>query len=251
MESKGAALKAWNQLNDQINRAAFWCAVVGLATTIISFFLPLDVPEGYSATVEERVAWLVAHSGTFKLAWINQIASMIALSGVLAGIAWQVARTHPLQALLGGFLVALATMAFFIPKFIAVWTIPMLAESIATGAVTENMALGLLPILNVTVPFSLYTSFDYLGFWLYSLAALVVTKPLLLQSASIAKTIGVAMGVFGLAYNAVVVAILMGFVGRAEVGSSILSAAFILLIPIIASLFLFRTSATQAVAGPS
>ena len=40
------------------------------------------------------------------------------------------------------------------------------------------MAAVLLPLLNVSIPFSLYTSFDYLGFWLYALFAVLMMKPL-------------------------------------------------------------------------
>jgi hypothetical protein len=59
-------------------------------------------------------------------------------------------------------------MAFVIPKFMAVWTIPLLAEAADSGGAGAAMAATLLPLLNVSIPFSLYTSFDYLGFWLYS-----------------------------------------------------------------------------------
>jgi hypothetical protein len=166
-------------LDHQINQAAFWSAAIALGTGVVAFFLPLDAPGGYEATTSERVAWLAANSGSFIIGWINQIVAMISLSGVFAGIAWQIAGTHPLRAILAATLVAISMVVFFIPKFIAVWTIPMLAEAIATGSAVSDMAETLLPILNVTVPFSLYTSFDYLGFWLYSLFALLVGRPLL------------------------------------------------------------------------
>lgn len=35
----------------------------------------------------------------------------------------------------------------------------------------------LLPLLNISIPFSLCTSFDYLGFWLYALFGLLVAGP--------------------------------------------------------------------------
>jgi hypothetical protein len=155
-------------LDHQINQAAFWSAAIALGTGVVAFFLPLDAPGGYEATTSERVAWLAANSGSFIIGWINQIVAMISLSGVFAGIAWQIAGTHPLRAILAATLVAISMVVFFIPKFIAVWTIPMLAEAIATGSAVSDMAETLLPILNVTVPFSLYTSF-----------ALLVARPLL------------------------------------------------------------------------
>jgi len=40
-------------------------------------------------------------------------------------------------------------MAFIIPKFIAVWTIPLLADAIVSGAVGAELADSLLHLLNV------------------------------------------------------------------------------------------------------
>ncbi len=206
---------------------------------MVAFFLPLDAPGGYEATTSERVAWLAANSGSFIIGWINQIVAMISLSGVFAGIAWQVAGTHPLRAILAAALVAISMVVFFIPKFIAVWTIPMLAEAIATGSVVSDMAETLLPILNVTVPFSLYTSFDYLGFWLYSLFALLVAGPLLRGSLT-AKIIGITLGGFGLSYNGVVIAILARAIAGPQIETYIVGVSGLLFIVTVAGLFLFR-----------
>ena len=79
--------------------------------------------------------------------------------------------------MLGALFTAMATMAFIVPKFIAVWTIPLLADTAAAGGSGSEMANALLLMLNVTVPFSLYTSFDFLGFWLYAVAALFIAAP--------------------------------------------------------------------------
>ena len=233
-------------LGQQINRAAFWSAVITLVTTVVSFFLPLDAPGGYEATVSERVAWLTANSGPFMIGWINQIVAMLALSGIFAGIAWQIAGTHPLRAILAATLVAISVVAFLIPKYMAVWTIPMLAEAIAagSGSAASDMAQGLLPILNVSVPFSLYTSFDYLGFWLYSLVALLVARPLIQFSLS-AKIVGITLGVFGVLYNGIVIAILAGVIARTQIEAYIMSAAGLLLIVTVATLFLFKRGAAS------
>ena len=69
-------------LGSQINRFGFWSAIIAIATVIISFFIPLDAPGGYTAEHADRVAWLSANSGTFILGWINQIIAMLSLSGV-------------------------------------------------------------------------------------------------------------------------------------------------------------------------
>ena len=227
-------------LDQQIQQAGFWSAVLTLTTGLISAFLPLDVPNAYEATLADRVEWLNANSGLFILSWLNQIASMVALSGMLAAMAWYTARWNPLRALLGAVFVAFATMAFFIPKFMAVWTIPMLSEAIATQSTGYEMALGLLPVLNVTVPYSLYTSFDYLGFWLYSVFALLVCIPMTRGSLS-AKIIGITLGLFGVIYNVLTAFILAGSIGRLQISESLMTAALLLLVISIAAIFLFRS----------
>ena len=226
-------------LGRQINQAAFWSAAIALVTAAVQFFFPLDAPGGYEATVSERVAWLTANSGPFMIGWINQIVAMLSLSGIFAGIAWRIAGTHPLRAILAATLVAISVVAFLIPKYIAVWTIPMLAEAIATGSAASGMAQTLLPILNVSIPFSLYTSFDYLGFWLYSLVALLVARPLIQFSLS-AKIVGITLGVFGILYNGIVIAILAGVIARTQIEAYIMSTAGLLLIVTVATLFLFK-----------
>jgi hypothetical protein len=117
----------------------------------------------------------------------------------------------------------------------------MLAEAIAagSGSAASDMAQGLLPILNVSVPFSLYTSFDYLGFWLYSLVALLVARPLIQFSLS-AKIAGITLGVFGILYNGIVIAILAGVIARTQIEAYIMSTAGLLLIVTVATLFLFK-----------
>ena len=157
---------------------------------------------------------------------------------------WYTARWNPLRALLAAVFVAFATMAFFIPKFMAVWTIPMLSEAIATQSTGYEMALGLLPVLNVTVPYSLYTSFDYLGFWLYSVFALLVCIPMTRGPLS-ARIIGITLGLFGVIYNVLVAFILAGSIGRLQISDSLMTAALLLLVISIAALFLFRSPATH------
>lgn len=165
-------------LDYQVNRFGFWCAIVALFTGVISMVLPLDAPAAYNTEHAERIAWLNANRGAFIAGWVNQIAAMLSLSGVLFVIAWLIKDKNPLRALLAGMVVLLSVMAFIIPKFMAVWTIPLLAETAAAGGVGAEMSDTLLLLLNVTIPFSLYTSFDFLGFWLYGVFALLAAGPL-------------------------------------------------------------------------
>lgn len=238
-------MSTWSTLDQQINRAAFWAAVIFLATGVIQFFLPLDVPDGLEASTSERVAWLTANASSFILGWLNQIASMITLSGVFLAIAWRIAPTHPLHSILAATFTALASMAFFINKFMAIWTIPRLADAIATKSPASEVALVLLPILNVSYPFSLFTSLDYLGFWLYSISALLVVRPLL-SGPSAAKAVGVALGLFGLMYHGLVFAILAGVMAVEGVEAFVASLFLPLLVVMIAGLSLFRQASLSS-----
>ena len=153
-------------LDEQINRLGLWAVLVVLITFVITLFLPLDAPGGLSATQVERVDWLQGNQSTFILGWINQLLAMMALTAVFLSTTWQIRRTNPLRALIASLVVCASFVVFLVPKFIAIWSIPQLTQVIATGAPGRDMAEMLLSILNVSLPFSLYTAFDYLGFWL-------------------------------------------------------------------------------------
>ena len=217
--------------------------MVALVTTVITFLLPLDVADGYSALQSDRVAWLVDNRLLFILGWINQIFAMLSLSGVFFTLAWKIVEANPLRAMIAALVVALSVMAFLIPKFIAVWTIPLLADAIADETAGSEMATSLLQLLNVSVPFSLYTSFDYLGFWLYAVFGLLVARPLYQGRAS-TKVAAVTLGVFGLIYHAALAALLVGAIGAANIESWFIGIAGLLLIAVVAALFVFRTSKT-------
>jgi hypothetical protein len=49
-------------------------------------FFPLDALGAYTAEHADRVAWLSANSATFIAGWVNQIVSMLVLSGVWCGL---------------------------------------------------------------------------------------------------------------------------------------------------------------------
>ena len=231
-------------LNYQINRFGFWSVIVVLLTTVVTFFFPLDVPGGFSAEHADRITWLNENRGTFIFAWGNQIFAMFSLSAVLACGAWVIVRKNPLLALLAAFFVAMATMAFIIPKFIAIWTIPMLAETVTAGVGGAEMADSLLLLLNVSVPFSLYTSFDYLGFWLYSVFALLAAVPLYGETRS-AKMAAVMLGLFGVIYQVLMAALLLGAVVPVEIEGYFMGVAMLLLLYMIPMAFVFRNSTSS------
>ena len=106
-------------LDSQIKTLGFWSAIVAIVTTVVSFVLPLDVPDGYSAANTDRVVWLVENRNAFVAGWVNQFISMLSLSAVLFCGAWLAGTKNPIRGILAAGFVAMATMAFFIPKFIA------------------------------------------------------------------------------------------------------------------------------------
>ena len=226
-------------LDSQIRTLGFWSAIIAIATTVISFALPLDVPDGYSAANADRVAWLVENRNAFVTGWVNQIISMLSLSAVLFCGAWLAGTKNPIRGILAAGFVSMATMAFFIPKFIAIWTIPFLAEAISTGGAGAEMASSLLPILNVSIPFSLYTSFDYLGFWLYSLYALVAAG-LLYEGNLITKLSSISLGLFGVLYQILLLALLAGGIAAAEIETWFLGVALLLILHVVLMVIVFK-----------
>ena len=228
-------------LDHQINKLGFWSAITTIILAVVSGFLPLDAPGGFGADHADRIAWLTANKGAFILAWANQIVLMLSSSGVLFCIAWQVSRNNPLRGIIAAVVVAMSVTAFIIPKFIAVWTIPMLADTISVGGTGAQMADALLPILNVSVPYSLYTSFDYLGFWLWAVFALLAAGPLYGPTLS-AKISAVCLGAFGIIYHGVFMALLLGNIDPEDIEYSFSAPAMLVIIVIIAMLFNFKSA---------
>ena len=226
----------------QMNRFGFWSAVIAIMTGMISFFLPLDAPKGYTAEHADRIAWLTANRDLFILGWLNQIAAMLSLSGVFFAIAWHIAVKNPLRAALAAMVVLLSVVAFIVPKFMAIWTIPQLAEVITNNAVGAELADSLLTLLNVSVPFSLYTSFDYLGFWLYGVFSLLVAGPLYGDKTS-AKIAAITLGIFGVIYHGLLASLLLGSIAPPDIESSFLAAAGLLLVAVVVMGFNFWSAA--------
>jgi hypothetical protein len=225
-----------------MNRFGFWSAVIAIVTGMISFFLPLDAPGGFTAEHADRIAWLTANRDLFILGWLNQIAAMFSLSGVFFAIAWHIAVKNPLRAALAAMVVLLSVVAFIIPKFMAIWTIPQLADVITNNAVGAELADSLLTLLNVSVPFSLYTSFDYLGFWLYGVFSLLVAGPLYGDKTS-AKIAAITLGIFGIIYHGLLAGLLLGSIAPPDIESSFLVAAGLLLVAVVVMGFNFWSAA--------
>jgi hypothetical protein len=223
-------------LDDTINKAAFWSASVLILAGVLSMFFPLDAPEGPFA---ERMIWFSSNVGTFVMGWVVQMIAMLTLTGVFAGTAWQIRKSHPLRAFVAGTALLISVIAFIIPKFIAIWSIPQMV--VASSTVSANVAVAeqLFQLLNPSLSFSLFTSFDYLGFWMYGVFGLLVARPLFRLSLS-AKIAAAALGLFGLLFHILFVGVLTGNVVTADIGVYFESIGVLLLVPVISMAIYFR-----------
>jgi hypothetical protein len=234
-------MNATTTLNHQINRLGFWSAIVAIVVGVLSMFLPLDAPGGYTAEHADRVAWLNANGGTFITAWVIQIAALTTLTGVFFGMAWRVSGEHPLRAIVAAMVILVSFVAFIIPKFMAVWTIPLLADAVSNGAVGADVADQLLGLLNVSIPFSLFTSFDFLGFWLYAVFGLLVARPLFEKTMS-AKIAACALGAYGILFHSMIIAVFAGAIAPEDIDEYSLSIAGLLFFVLVAMAINFKAA---------
>ncbi|CAN0586692.1 unnamed protein product, partial [Ectocarpus sp. 12 AP-2014] len=126
-------MNASSSLDQTIYRATVWSVVLLVLTGVLSLFLPLDAPPG---TLADRLLWYGSNLGAFVTAWSVQMIAMLTLSAALASAAWLARLSHPLSAFLAGTALLVATVAFIIPKFIAVWSIPQMV--VASSTVTAD-----------------------------------------------------------------------------------------------------------------
>jgi len=223
-------------LDDTINKVAFWSAVVLIVAGVLSVFFPLDSPAGPFA---DRMMWYSSNLGAFVMGWVVQMIAMLTLSGVFAATAWQTRNSHPLSSFVAGTALLIAVVAFIIPKFIAIWSIPQMV--VASSTVTANAAVAeqLFQLLNPTLSFSLFTSFDYLGFWMYAVFGLLVARPLFRLSLS-AKVAAVGLGLFGLLYHILFAGVMTGSIATADIGPYAEMMGLLLLIPVFSMAVYFR-----------
>ena len=248
MQSATSNITVDASFDRSLNQFGFVTVILCILTGFAAALLPLDAPAGANATDTERLAWLAENMGSFVAGWVNQIIAMLSLSGFFLAIALRARHVAPLRVILAVGAVAMATMAFAIPKFMAIWTIPMLTEASVTGGSGSEMAGTLLPLLNVSIPFSLYTSFDYLGFWLYALFA-VLMMGAVDRVDRLSTIAAVSLGLFGLGFHVALILLLTGVIGAAEI-EIVFGITFIpLLILVLVMLAVFRRERTP-LGGP-
>lgn len=248
MQSTTSNITVDASFDRSLNQFGFVTVILCIVTGVAAALLPLDAPAGANATDTERLAWLAENMGSFVAGWVNQIIAMLSLSGFFLAIALRARHVAPLRVILAVGAVAMATMAFAIPKFMAIWTIPMLTEASVTGGSGSEMAGTLLPLLNVSIPFSLYTSFDYLGFWLYALFA-VLMMGAVDRVDRLSTIAAVSLGLFGLGFHVALILLLTGVIGAADI-EIVFGITFIpLLILVLVMLAVFRRDRTP-LGGP-
>ena len=186
-------------LDRKVNKAGFWSAVILILAGVLSLFFPLDAPEGPFA---DRMMWYSSNVNAFVTGWVIQMIAMLTLSSVFAAAAWQTRESNPLRTFIAGTALLFATVAFLVPKFIAIWSIPQMVAASSTVTANAAVAEQLFQLLNPSLPYSLFTSFDYLGFWMYGVFGLLIALPLFRLSLS-AKIAAVALGLYGLLYHVI------------------------------------------------
>ena len=223
-------------LDHAINKAAFWSAIALIVSGVMSLFFPLDAPAGPFA---ERMIWFSSNVSAFTMGWLVQMIAMLTVSGVFAGTAWQIRESNPLSAFVAGTALLISIVAFIIPKFIAIWSVQQIV--IASSTISANIAVAeqLFPLLNPSLPFSLHSSFEYLGFWMYGVFGLLVARPLFRLTLS-AKIAAAGLGLFGLLFHILFAGVMTGNVVTADIGPYAEWMGVLLLIPVISMAVYFK-----------
>lgn len=230
------------ELDNTISKGAFRSAIVLILTGVLMLFFPLDAP---AAPFADRMLWYSANVNAYVMGWVLQMIAMLTLSALFAATAWQTRKSHPLSTFVAGTALLISIMAFIIPKFIAIWSIPQMV--VASSTVTPNVAVAeqLFQLLNPSLSFSLFTSFDYLGLWMYGVFGLLLARPLFRLTLS-AKIAAVSLGLFGFLYHLLLVGVMFGSIAIANIALYAESIGILLLIPVLSMAVYFRNQLKEA-----
>lgn len=224
------------EIDNTISKGAFWSAMVLILTGVLMLFFPLDAP---AAPFADRMLWYGANVNAYVVGWVLQMIAMLTLSAIFAATAWQTRKSHPLSSFVAGIALLISVVAFIIPKFIAIWSIPQMV--VASSTITPNVAVAerLFQLLNPSLSFSLFTSFDYLGFWMYGVFGLLLARPLFRLTSS-AKVAAVSLGLFGLLYHFLLITVMFGYIAIPSIGLFAESIGLLLFIPVFSMAIYFR-----------
>ena len=232
-------------LDDTINKLGLRAAILVVVLGAVSGFFPLDAPHG---AFGDRMLWYSHNLTAFTLGWAVQMIAMLVLSGFFATIAWTARSSHPISSFLAGSALLISVMCFLIPKFIAIWSIPQMVEASTHMSHDAELAGQLFQLLHPSLSFSLFTSFDYLGFWMYAIFALFLVAPLYRLSTD-AKIAAAIFGLFGVLYHALLLGVMFGGISPEEIGNYANMLFLLLLIPVIAMGLYFRTQVKNMADG--
>ena len=224
-------------LDYTINKLGLRAAILVVVLGGVSGFFPLDAPQG---AFGDRMLWYSHNLTAFTLGWAVQMIAMLVLSGFFATIAWTARSSHPISSFLAGSALLISVMCFLIPKFIAIWSIPQMVEASTHMSHDAELAGQLFQLLHPSLSFSLFTSFDYLGFWMYAIFCLFLVAPLYRLSTD-AKIAAVTFGLFGVLYHALLLGVMFGGIASEEIGDYFNMLFLLLLIPVIAMGHYYRT----------
>ena len=232
-------------LDDTINKLGLRAAILVVVLGVVSGFFPLDAPQG---AFGDRMLWYSHNLTAFTLGWAVQMIAMLVLSGFFATIAWTARSSHPISSFLAGTALLISVVCFLIPKFIAIWSIPQMVEASTHMSHDAELAGQLFQLLHPSLSFSLFTSFDYLGFWMYAIFALFLVAPLYRLSTD-AKIAAAIFGLFGVLYHALLLGVMFGGIASEEIGDYANMLFLLLLIPVIAMGLYFRTQVKNMADG--
>ncbi len=220
----------------EVNGLGVKAFYVFLATIVLSFFLPLEAP---APNQNDAAHWLMNDMGGYVFGWLNQIVSMVVLSLIFAVAAWQVVESSPVRAALSWAFTLMATMAFFIVKFVNAWSLPMMAKALASGSAESSTAEVYLTAHAPHVAFGMGPSLDYLGFALYAIAGLLIWRSLKHVSKA-SKVAAYGLLLFGVLYFIVLALPYISVLGQADVEGMVYVSTLPLIVACVALFLRFR-----------
>ena len=229
-------------ISAQINSVAFKATVVVILLGIVSLFLPLGSP---GATQEEAAEWLINDLTLYMAGWIVQIILMFCTTTIFVGAAWQIYSTNPLRSILLWSLTGVSFIAFSITKFIAVWSVPLSARSLAAGSETRDSAEAFLLAVNPSSTFGLAPTLDFLGFLIYGVMGIILFRPLLRLSTS-AKVAAVSLFVYGILIFLILGVAVTAIISQNDIWAYADSSSYLFLVAVVALLVRFKSQINPA-----
>lgn len=231
-----------SNISVQINSVAFKATVIVIVLGIVSLFLPLGAP---GATQEEAAEWLINDLTLYMIGWIVQIVLMFSTTTIFVGAAWQIYSTNPLRSVLLWSLTGVSFIAFIIPKFIAVWSVPLSARSLAAGNEARDTAEAFLLATNPSVSFGLAPTLDFLGFLVYGVMGFILFRPLVQLSTS-AKVAAVTLLVYGIIICLILILAVTAIISQSDIWAYADLSSFVFIVALIALLIRFKSEANLA-----